>query len=154
MRNFLSAFSVLVALVCAIVLVGCSEPNGEGDGALSRTDVTLLESETHVVFRAETTRLDASLFDAMQLLQGVEFSFTYEVGDYGAQILTVNGVAPADRQFWAIYTSLTEYDGVSYSSTEFGSYEYGDLTLGSASYGCSSLPLVEGAIYVIALGSY
>lgn len=142
------------AIPCALVLLllGCLTACGEEKAVKA----TLLNGEGDlIVLRADETDTGKSVFDALQAFaQEEKISFTYDVGDYGAMITSVNGVTLAQtNEFWAVYTSLETYEGVSYSSTQFGTYEYGGQTIGSASYGVSYLPLVAGEIYVITVGS-
>ncbi len=143
MKKLLSA--ICLSLSFFVLFCGCQSAR------LKEGDVTLLSNGTSVVIRAENTVDGASLFDALTFLN---VDFTYEDGAYGAEIKTVNQTTPKSNEFWAIYTSLSEYGGVSYSSVEWGSYLYGEQTLASASYGCSYLPVVEGCIYVLALGCF
>ena len=108
-----------------------------------------------VVLRAEETDTSASLFDALAALQEKgELRFSYEAGEYGAFLTQINGHTAAGNEFWAVYTTLGEYGGVRYSDEAYGTYHYGETQLASASYGVSSLPLVEGMLYAVALSSY
>ena len=143
------------AIPCALALclLSCFTACGGGQAVKA----TLLHGEGDlIILRADETDTGKSVFDALQAFaQEESISLTYEMGDYGAMITSVNGVSLTQaNEFWAVYTSLETYEGVSYSSTQYGTYGYGGQTLGSASYGVSYLPLVEGEIYVITVGSF
>lgn len=153
MKDFLrkAAFlCVAVTLLVCSLFAGC--------GQTDRAEAELLKSdETAVCIRATRTDLNKSVFDGLkQLMEEGKLTFTYSMGDYGAYILTVNGKEPdpSENEFWAVYTSLGEYEGVVYSNSEYGSAEYEGRTLNSASFGVSGLPLVEGEIYLIEIGRY
>ncbi len=148
MKKFFAVFLGALSAIFCLVFSACDGVKIQAD------DVGLLTSDEVVAIRAERTVSEASLFDALTYLQGGVFEFTYDTGDYGAYLLTVNGRSCGANEFWAIYTSLTEYEGVTYSSAEWGVYDYNGQSLQSASYGVSGLPLVEGAIYLIARSSY
>ncbi len=139
-------------LACALFSAACAQPAG-GEDAPS---VTLLAGDgERVVLRAEETDTSASLFDALAALQEKgELRFSYEEGEYGAFLTQINGHTAAGNEFWAVYTTLGEYGGVRYSDEAYGTYHYGETQLASASYGVSSLPLVEGMLYAVALSSY
>ncbi len=148
-KKLFSTVSVVLSLLLTSMLCACGVQ-------VKETSVTLLQSDAKtIVFRAEKTDIQASVFDAMTALKEKgEIDFTYEDGDYGAYVQTVNGTTLQEKQFWGVYTSLAEYEGVSYSSAEWGTYVYGGGELFSANYGVSGLPLIEGEIYVVTVGSY
>ncbi len=149
MRNFFLTLSAVLVLTLSVVLGACGT-------SVKNASVTLLKNdEKTVVVRADKTDTTASLFDALVTLKDAgEMDFTYEDGQYGAYIQTVNGTTVQGNEFWAVYTSLAEYEGVVYSSVDYGMYDYEGAKLGSASVGVSSLPLVEEKIYVVTLETY
>ena len=119
-------------------------------------DATLLESsETLVVIQANTT--SGSMQDAMSKFKE-EGKLTYEgsESEYGFYLTSVNGYTPdaSKNEFWAVYTTLGEYGGVSYSSAEYGTYDYKGTSCASASYGITGLPMVEGYLYILTISTY
>ena len=108
-----------------------------------------------VVIKANVT--EGSLEDALNALKDSKaLDFTGSQSEYGLFIEAVNGkTAVADKnEYWAVYTTLTELDGVSYSSAEYGTYDYDGTECASASFGASGLPMVEGELYAIVLATY
>lgn len=145
MKKFLSVLFFAAALA-AFALSACNK-NASGVAELVETDGNT------VVLRAVKTDTSLSLADALQSLKDEgKLDFTVQNGDYGLEILSVNGYAPdSDKnEFWAIYTTLGEYEGASYSNTEWV-FEYGGKTLGTSNFGVSGLPMVEGELYVITI---
>ena len=140
--------SLIIAslLVLTLLLTSCS---GSASSAGAKLDDS---SETLVVIEATAT--DGSLEDALKALSDAgELTFGGADGDYGFYLTSVNG-READAsagEYWAIYTTLGEYDSVAYSNAEYGTYTYNGKALASASYGISGLPLVEGELYAIVL---
>ena len=103
----------------------------------------------------EGVKSGGSVADALESLKkdgALTYGGTVD-GLGGVFITSVNGYTAdsENHEFWAIFTTLEEYEGVFYSSTEFGTYEYGGVTLGSAYYGVSGLPLVQGELYVFTI---
>lgn len=136
-------------LVATFSLAGCTPEE-------TIVKVTLLENtETKVVIRADAT--GGSLEDALNALseQG-KMTFTGAQGQYGLFIESVNGHAAdgAKNEFWAVYTSLDEHEGVPYSNAEYGVFEWDGSTLASASYSATQLPLIEGALYALVFSSF
>lgn len=152
MKKVLAIFFSFVMLAACLAFAGCESKEK------TVLNTTLDESSASIVVITVTkTNEEKSLFDAMQAWKEEgALDFTYSTSEYGAYLLSVNGREPdaEKNEFWAIYTSLTTYKDTVYSSTEYGSYEYEGSTLGSASYGVSGLPLVEGCVYVLTIGTY
>ena len=150
MKHTLRFATFIVATITAFagfVLSAC----GNNDA-----DATLLESsETLVVIQANTT--NGSMQDAMAKFKE-EGKLTYEgsESEYGFYLTSVNGYTPdaSKNEFWAVYTTLGEYGGVSYSSAEYGTYDYKDTSCASASYGITGLPMVEGYLYILTISTY
>lgn len=139
----------LIALCACLCLAACG---GKASG------YELLESgECIVAVKASETNEQVSLFDVLlRLREEGEIEFTYSDSEYGAYILSVNGYTPdvSKNEYWAVYTTLGEYKEVSYSSAEYGTYDYNGTACASASYGVSGLPMVEGNVYLLAIGTY
>lgn len=128
----------------------------DGDDTDSSQGAAVLESSDKLLV-IEASAAGGSLEEAMSALKEAG-KLTYEgsEGDYGFYLASVNGYTPDEsaNEYWAIYTTLGEYEGVEYSNSEYGTYDYGGKTLASASYGVSGIPMVEGEIYVLAVETY
>lgn len=164
-----SALLLAIFIAAAMIVTACSDNTEQpsdssdtksSDSSTQPTDQSLaaavLEASGKLaVIEASATR--GSLEEAMTVLKEAG-ELTYEGSDseYGFYLTSVNGYTPdADsNEYWAVYTTLGEYDGVEYSNSEYGTYDYGGKTLASASYGVSGLPLVEGELYVLVVESY
>lgn len=139
--------SLIVAAVVAVLFASC--------GTQTKGAKLISSSEKLVVIEAEET--SGSLKDALDALaESGELSFEGSEGEYGFYITSVNGYTPdaSKNEYWAIYTTLGEYEGVSYSSAEFGTYDYNGKTCASASFGASGLLMVEGETYILTVESY
>lgn len=120
------------------------------------TGASVLESSDKLVV-IEAAETGGSLEEAMAALSKAgKLTYDGSEGDYGFYLNSVNGYAPdaESSEYWAVYTTLGEYEGVPYSSTEYGTYDYSGKTCASASYGISGLPMVEGEIYVLVVETY
>ena len=112
-------------------------------------------SDKLVAIKASET--GGSLEEAMSELKKMGMlKYEGSESEYGFYLTSVNGYTPnsENNEYWAIYTTLGEYEGVEYSNSEFGTYDYEGKTCSSASYGISGIPVVEGEIYVITIASY
>lgn len=139
-------YCILLAL--AFLLTACK--SSEVSSA-----TVLYSDETSVVIKAEET--GGSLEDAMNYLKDRgELDFSGVQGDYGLFVETVDGYTAdtSKKEFWAVYTTLDELDGVSYSDESLGTYNYEDIICCGALFGVSGLPMEEGEIYVISLDTY
>ena len=137
MKKTMCVLCVCVAvLAAAFAFTGCTPEE-------TTVKATLLENtENRVVLRAETT--GGSLEDAMRALADEgKLTFTVSSGQYGAK-----------NEFWAVYTSVGEHEGVTYSNAEYGTFEWDGAVLGSASYGVSQLPLLKDALYALVFTSF
>ena len=150
MKHTLRFATLIVATITAFagfVLSAC----GSND-----TDATLLESsETLVVIQANTT--SGSMQDAMAKFKETgEITYEGSESEYGFYLTSVNGYTPdaSKNEFWAVYTTLGEYEGIPYSSAEYGIYDYKGASCASASYGISGLPMVEGYLYILTISTY
>lgn len=142
---FLKLFTLLTILLFILCSCGASTASGSIESS----------SAGAVVIKAGET--SGSLYDLMVNLQDAgELEFSGSESDYGFFVESVNGekAESSDNQFWAVYTTLSELDGVSYSSADFGTYDFNGITLFSASYGVSGLPAVKGELYALILESY
>ena len=138
---------VAVMAVSGGILTACTK---------DEADAKLLEnSQTLVVIEANAT--GGSMKDAMAKLKGAgDLDYEGSEGEFGFYLTSVNGYTPnaAKNEFWAVYTTLGEYDGVTYSNVEYGTYEYDGKTLASAAYGISGLPLIKGHLYILTVSTY
>lgn len=143
-------FKLITMTICALLMLtlfsGCSD-----DGAAAKV---LESSEKLIVIQCDET--GGSLEDALKALSNDgKLSYEADSSEFGAFVKSVNGYTPDPTcEYWAIYTSLGEYEGVSYSNAEFGSYDYNGKTCMSASYGISGLVMVEGEIYILTVASF
>ena len=152
MRTFFVAGTLAAAMLCG-ALSGCAPNDAGGERGF---EVQLYESsQTQVLVRVMETEDGKSMYDALVALQA-DGRLTFDGGEstYGFYITSVNGVAATNENYWAVYTTLGTYEGVSYSDATWGTIEHSDAlgntyTLASASYGVSGLPLVEGELYAL-----
>ena len=137
-------FLAIVFIFTSLCGCGGQKPSAE----IVRSD------ENTVIIRVNETV--GSLEDAMNALaESGELSFDGSESEYGFFITSVNGVsADPASQYWAVYTTLGDYEGVSYSNAEYGTFDHDGATLNSASYGISGLPAVEGELYALTLESF
>lgn len=144
---------ISVSVVCIAVMFFAAACAKNADGVAELVET----GDKTVVIRALKTDTSVSLADAMQSLKEEgKLDFTAQDGDYGLQILSVNGYTPdaGKNEFFAVYTTLGEYEGTAYSDETWGFFEYGGKRLNSAAYGVSGLPMVEGELYIITVSTY
>lgn len=147
----LKIFALILSLLLLVTftLTACGDETYEIGARVIET------SENSVVIEATATL--GSLWDALEYLSGEgELTFDGSDSEYGFYITSLNG-RKADvslNEYWAIYTTLWEYDGVEYSNPDYGEYYFMLTPCASASYGVSGLPMVEGELYVIVLESW
>ncbi|MBS5842964.1 MAG: hypothetical protein KIC77_05720 [Clostridiales bacterium] len=148
-KNFIVALNGVICVIMLFVFAACKNETS------SDYSVILENMENLVVI--EATKTDGSLEDALKSLkENGELEYEGSTGDYGFYLTSVNGYIPdvQKNEYWALYSTLGEYEGVTYSDTEFGQYEYNGKICAAASYGVSGMPLVEGELYVLAVSSY
>ncbi len=138
-------FAAALAAFAGFVFSACTDND---------VHATLLESsETLVVIQADAT--GGSMQDAMaKLKEAGQITYEGSESEYGFYITSVNGYTPdaSKNEFWAVYTTLGEYEGVTYSSAEY-TYNYKGTSCASASYGISGLPMVEGYLYILTIST-
>ena len=148
-RVFVAGISLFMCFIMMFIFTACeSESPTESSDLLENT-------EKLVVIKASKT--GGSVEDALKAYKEAgELEYEGDTGDYGFYLISVNGYVPdaQKNEFWALYTTLGEYEGVTYSDTEFGEYEYNGTVCASASYGISGMPLVEGELYILTVSSY
>ena len=148
-KTFAAILSAAVLALSAIAFAACNTPE-EAVGA------TVKASEEKLLV-LEGTKTGGSLEDALSALQEAELlTYSGSTGEFGLFLETVNGYKAdtSKNEYWALYTSLGEYEGVSYSNAEYGTFEYGGKSYASASYGVSGLPMVAGELYILTLETY
>ena len=152
-RTIFVAGALAAAMLCG-ALAGCTPDDASGERGF---EVRVYESDqTRVLLRVMETEDNKSMYDALVALQeDGRLTFDGSESTYGFYITSVNGVAATSEYYWAVYTTLGMYEGVSYSDATWGTIEYSDTlgntyTLASASYGASGLPLVRGEWYALA----
>lgn len=146
MKKKLSILSILLVVVLALcAFIAC----GKGTAK-----VTVLENEEELlVIRADETKEDVSLEDVLKDLKK-SGEIQYEISN--GFITSVNGrnQDPGSGEYWFVYTSLTTYKGVTYSDTSWDTYSYDGTDYFSAVVGVDGLPMIEGNLYILALGTY
>ena len=148
MRLKIIAGAACAALMCIMAACAPSANIGQARAQLLASD------ETRVVVSVTAGDETKSLYDVLSdFAQRGEISMEGSTSEYGFYITSVNGTASDAEHFWAVYTTLGTYDGVSYSDAQYGTWEYEGRELASASYGVSGLPLVEGELYALVFTS-
>ena len=148
-KTFVALLSAAVLALSTIAFAACNAPE-EAVGA----EVKLSEETLLVLEGAKT---GGSLEDALSALQEAEkLTYSGTTGEFGLYLETINGYTAdaVKNEYWALYTSLGEYEGVSFSNAEYGTFEYGGKSYASASYGVSGLPLIEGELYILTIETY
>ena len=150
LTKLFAAFIAVCTLALGFALVGC---NGDDRGGTSgKID------NGHAIVYAFTVETDeGSMLDFMNTLKTAgDLSFEGNDGEYGFYITSVLGVeskvvsSTANSYSgwdWAVYTTVTTVDGVTYSGTQ--SFTYNGITFYKASYGVSGIPCVSGASYAL-----
>ncbi len=142
--GFLFSVLSLLALCCGFACAPSSGYNGAELISVSGTTIVIRATET-----------SGTLYDALEAFDEADLiDIDGEEGQYGYFIEEINGYKPVNNELFALYTTLGEYKGVTYSDASWGTYEYEGRTLASAANGVSGTPLVEGELYIIALSSY
>ena len=150
MRTYFVAGTLAAAMLCG-ALIGCAQAADTGDAEFR----LVANDETCVVIAADKSDTDRSLYDALAFFAtSGEITMDGSESEYGFYLTSLNGVAATNENYWAVYTTLGTYEGVSYSDATWGTIEHSDAlgntyTLASASYGVSGLPLVEGELYAL-----
>ena len=144
--------SIILAIFFLVTLTftACTDNSAASAGA------ALLEGSDKLVV-IEANKSGGSLEEAMSgLKEAGKLTYEGSEGEYGFYLVSVNGYTPdsENNEYWAVYTTLGEYEGVEYSNSEYGTYDYNGKACASASYGVSGLPLVEGELYVLVVESY
>lgn len=146
MKKKLSIVSILLVLMLSLCAFAAC---GKGTAKVT----VLNNTEESLVIRADETKEDVSLENVLQELKE-SGEIQYEISD--GMILSINGrtADSSSGEYWFIYTSLTTYKGVSYSDTSWGTYMYDGAEYGSATVGVDGLPMIEGGLYIFALGTF
>ena len=128
MRTIFVAGALAAAMLCG-ALAGCTPDDASGERGF---EVRVYESDqTRVLLRVMETEDNKSMYDALFALQeDGRLTFDGSESTYGFYITSVNGVAATSEYYWAVYTTLGMYEGVSYSDATWGTIEYSD-TLGN-----------------------
>lgn len=146
---------IILSMVLLICLTSCGEATVNATVVASAKGSQGSPRVCEVIIRAEAD--GGSLADALEYLSN-EGRLTYDgsESEYGFFITSLIGVEAdaSANEYFAIYTTLGEYDGVVYSNAEYASFKHGNKTLGSASYGVSGLPMVKGELYALVLENY
>lgn len=153
-KKFFSIFAAVCAVFALFAVAGCNKGSEKGGGSgnvILNVESVAFTANNDVLTLDETT----SLKDYMDALAANgELVFGGENGEYGFFVQSVYSTKAEGNHYWALYTDLTELDGVTYSSAEYGTFECGGKTLYSASYGVSGLPCVAGYTYALVYSSF
>lgn len=158
MKKLTGLFASLLA-VCALALgltlVGCAKDDRGGQSDKIENGHAIVYA-----FTAEDEVMtvdDGSMLDYMNALKAAgDLTFEGSNGDYGFFITSVMGVGSKavsstansyNGWDWAVYTTVTTIDGVTYSGTQ--SFDYCGITFYKASYGVSGIPCVSGESYAL-----
>ena len=150
-RSFLQTGAASAALCGFLLFAACAPAPVVGKGR-----VELRESgEGYAVIEVTAQDAEASLYDALMAL-GREGALTVEgtEGEFGFYLEALDGVREGDGKYWFIYTSLTEYGGVTYSDASWGTYTYDGEVYAAAAFGMEGMPLIADTVYIFALGTY
>lgn len=153
MKKFIRLFAAIIAvctLALGLSLFGCAnDDRGETNGEIANGHVVVY------AFTADTD--DGSMLDYMNALKAAgDLTFEGSDGEYGFYITSVLGVGSKvvtstansySGWDWAVYTTVTTIDGVTYSGTQ--SFTYNGITFYKASYGVSGIPCAVGESYAL-----
>ena len=137
------ALVLLFALFGALAFVACDAPDGDERGELSSVTLILGDGEA-VSFETDAKYLYGALSDYCDdhglVLEGEE-------SEYGFFLTRVGDLVQGDGAYIMLYHDI---DDVTLYTPGYD-YEVGGKTFFSSSLGVSSLPVVDGATYLIVL---
>lgn len=158
MKKLTKLFAAVIAvctLALGLTLFGCNnDQRGETSGKIENGHaiVYAFTVEDDVI-----TVDDGSMLDYMNALKAAgDLTFEGSNGDYGFFITSVLGigskaVSSTANSYsgwdWAVYTTVTTVEGVTYSGTQ--SFDYNGVTFYKASYGVSGIPSISGESYAL-----
>ena len=153
--------SFALATVAALAFSLCVFSACTGEEKNVRCEV-LVNSEELLIFRAEEGDATVSVYDALVSLQNKgEITFDGYVNNYGFTVTEMNGTKQADdwSAYWSVYTTLGEYEGITYATEGYedyitgewvdATYTYDGVKYLYASYGVSGIPVVQGYSYML-----
>ena len=136
MKKLFSNLKLLCLMALALVATCCfSSCGGKGQGEVLHQEEKMIVIS---VLEAEEGATLKSVIDAMV----EEGDFTYEEDGSGL-ITTINGYTATGSEYWGLYASDNDY-----ANTEWGTADYNGTTYGSAMFGYTTLPVVEGGVYI------
>ena len=154
LKKLFAAVTAVCAVTLCLVFAGCAtDGRGQQDGKIENGHSIVY------AFTAEEGKVaaDGSMLDYMNALKTAgDLSFDGADGDYGFYITSVLGVGSKmvsstansySGWDWAVYTTVTTVDGVTYSGTQ--SFDYSGITFYKASYGVSGIPCIDGESYAL-----
>lgn len=153
MKKFSALLLAICASLCVCAFAACS--GGEDPALDGESDTTVITTDTSVIFTVDndfyTLTETTSLYDYLVALQSAgKLTFDGNGDSWGFAISSINGKEPVYETnscyYWAQYTSLTTYNGITYSSVDY-TYDYNGQTLYSNSYYCDGMPAVDGETY-------
>lgn len=149
MKIYIKKILILsLILICAIALcVSFTACSVENEGSKTIT-LVIGEGDTATVFEDYKTNAEY-LVDVLNELKAEEkITYTSTESTYGAYLTEINGLCEASNIYIAILTTITEQQDV---TTYAVKREYNDIEYISSISGVTSLPIIDGAGYLIAL---
>ena len=158
MKKLTKLFAAVIAvctLALGLTLCGCAnDDRGNQDGKIDNGHSIVY---AFTVDEQIKTVDDGSMLDYMNALKAAgDLTFEGSDSDYGFYITSVLGVSGKTVSStansysgwdWAVYTTVTTIDGVTYSGTQ--SFDYSGITFYKASYGVSGIPCITGESYAL-----
>ena len=153
MKKLTKIFAAVIAvctLALGLALAACAnDDRGEPSGKIENGHVA--------VYAFTADKSEGSMLDCMNSLKAAgDLTFEGSDGEYGFYITSVLGIGSKTVSStansysgwdWAVYTTVTTIEGVTYSGTE--SFDYCGIKFYKASYGVSGIPCVSGESYAL-----
>ncbi len=148
MKRFCSGACTCIFALCLLL---CSCKKSE----LALNQVEIYAEDNYFCFSANSFKhIDntTTTYDALLLLEEHGYlDFEVQRSQLGHYLLSVNGVTAQDGHFWALYTTIVEWNGFTYSTVEYTPFECNGVVLYSSTVGLSSLPIIDGQYYALLL---
>jgi len=146
MKNFLlrlAVFTALLAMLLPVFGASCLPPVDTGG------DIVIIVGEQRFELENVEHEFIGQVLDELAATE--ELVFSYNANPLlGREVLSLGSLSAGYRTFVAIYISILE---PRWSNT-FSSREADGVGFYSANYGIDGLPVLDGVIYLFALGSW
>lgn len=135
-------------LICAIALTftlaGCAKEN-EGSKTIT---LVIGEGEDQTVFESYKTDAEYLIDVLVEMKEAEKITYTLTESTYGAYLTEINGILEANGQYVYLFSTVAEQQDI----TEWKvTKNYNDTVFVSVIYGASTLEVIDGAGYMIAL---